>query len=515
MKGNTSKVKTDYHDFDEYFSRNVIEATREDPERRIAFFADNLMDQRYKGKVIESILCTRKCCQVVTQGGENKSNIDLIKEYLYSNDEGSRKNAAVIAKNIFSEKNANTVIRSYSFMSNFSSLLEAIVKSESLKKEAKDIIENIFSKENMKNEELLGRFPSLLGAMVKNESLKDEAGDIIKKLLSKENIGTVLKSETFMRNLPSLLKAMVENESLKDEAGDIIKKLLSKENIGTALKNQAFMWNLPSLLKSMTDNNGDFKRKVKYIIEVLFSKENIDAVSKNEGFAWNLTSLLENMADNGGFKDEVKLIMEVLFLKENLPLLLAFLIENESFGNEVKYIIKNISSYKNFGSILDRVDTSLARFVSRDIVKGLAKEMLEKEYNDFEKKATNIIKNQISSKNIMPELSSSSTQKEMLNRENSSARDGINGSLKSIMPMLDSSFSKKVMSNYRNKTEDSASDFIRNILGNNSVPKELKSELKALLDDFSAKRRKFIPQELIEEEEKTINRKLAVFLREG
>ena len=170
--------------------------------------------------------------------------------------------------------------------------------------------------------------------------------------------------------------------------------------------------------------------------------------------------------------------------------------------------------YKNFGSILDRVDNSLHRFVSRDIVKGLAKEMLEKEYKNFEKKATNFIKNPISSKNIMPELSSSSAQKEMLNRENSSVRDCII-SLKSIMHMFDSSFAQKRMLNYRNKTEDSASDFIRNILENDSVQEELKSELKALLDDFSAKRREFIPQALIEKEEKTRNRKLAVSLREG
>ena len=168
--------------------------------------------------------------------------------------------------------------------------------------------------------------------------------------------------------------------------------------------------------------------------------------------------------------------------------LLEAMVENESFKEEVKYIIKNMflsnmSSNKNLGEVLGSVDLSLGRLESAtgNIIKGLAKEMLEKEYKDFEKKAPNTVKNLISSKNIMPELSSSSMQK------------GI--------------------SSFRNKTEDSASDFIRNILGNNSVPEELKSELKALLDDFSAKRRKFIPQELIEEEEKTRNRKLAVSIR--
>ena len=123
------------------------------------------------------------------------------------------------------------------------------------------------------------------------------------------------------------------------------------------------------------------------------------------------------------------------------------------------------------------VDTSLGRFVARDIVKGLAKEMLEKEYKDFEKKAPNFIE----------ELTST----------------------KGALSMFE------VMSNYRNKTEDSSSDFIKNILGNNSVPEQLKSDLKALLDDFSAKRKEVPFDALIEKEEKTRNRKLAVSLREG
>ena len=76
----------------------------------------------------------------------------------------------------------------------------------------------------------------------------------------------------------------------------------------------------------------------------------------------------------------------------------------------------------------------------------------------------------------------------MLNYENSSARDWINVPLKSNESMLDSSFMQKGMLGYRNKTEDSASDFIRNILGNNSVQEEFKSELKSILYDFSEKK---------------------------
>ena len=76
----------------------------------------------------------------------------------------------------------------------------------------------------------------------------------------------------------------------------------------------------------------------------------------------------------------------------------------------------------------------------------------------------------------------------MLNYENSSSRDGINVPLKSNESMLDSSFMQKGMLGYRNKTEDSASDFIRNILGNNSVQEEFKSELKSILYDFSEKK---------------------------
>ena len=89
---------------------------------------------------------------------------------------------------------------------------------------------------------------------------------------------------------------------------------------------------------------------------------------------------------------------------------------------------------------------------------------------------------------MTPVSSSSSTKKEMLNYENSSARDWINVPLKSNESMLDSSFMQKGMLGYRNKTEDSASDFIRNILGNNSVQEEFKSELKSILYDFSEKK---------------------------
>ena len=259
-----------------------------------------------------------------------------------------------------------------------------------------------------------------------------------------------------MLNLPSLLEAMFKNESLKDESRDIIENIFSKENI----KNEELLDHLLSLLKAMVKNKS-LKNEAKYIIKNLFSEENIGTVLKSEIFMGNLPSLLEDM------------------------------IENKSFENDVKYIIKNMflsnmSSNKNLGEVLRSVDLSLGRLESAtgNIIKGLAKEMLEKEYKDFEKKEpNNIVKNLISSKNIMPELSSSSMQK------------GI--------------------SSFRNKTEDSASDFIRNILGNNSVPEELKSELKALLDDFSAKRRKFIPQELIKEGGKTRNRELAVSQREG
>ena len=86
MKENTSKVKTNYTDFDEYFSSNVIKATRKDPKQRIALFATNLTNSAYEGKVMESILCDRECCQVIPLGGENKSNIKLIKEYLCNDD---------------------------------------------------------------------------------------------------------------------------------------------------------------------------------------------------------------------------------------------------------------------------------------------------------------------------------------------------------------------------------------------------------------------------------------------
>lgn len=83
MEVNISIVQTNHPDFDEHFSRDVIKATRKDPKQWIAFFAKNLTDPNER-KVIESILCTRECCQVIPLGGGNKSNIELIKEYLSS-----------------------------------------------------------------------------------------------------------------------------------------------------------------------------------------------------------------------------------------------------------------------------------------------------------------------------------------------------------------------------------------------------------------------------------------------
>ena len=488
MERNISIIKN-HPDFDEHFSRDVIESTREDPKQRIALFANNLTSPAYEGKVIESILCTRECCRVVPQEGEKKLNIELIKEYLRNDDADSRKNAAGIIRNIFSKENIGTVLKSYLFVYYLPSLLKAMVKNESLKDEAKDIIRNIFSKKNigtvLENYLFVRNLPSLLKAMVKNESLKDEAKDIIENIFSKEN----MKNKDLLDRLPSLLEAIVENESLKDEARDIIRNIFSKENIGTVLKSYLFVYYLPSLLEAMVKNES-LKDEARDIIRNIFSKENIGTVLKNYLFIVNFLPLLEAIVENESLKDEARDIIRNIFSKENigtvlkgeifrkhLPSLLVKIVKGRNFKDEAKYIIKNMSSYKNLGSILDEIDVILGRFVSRNIVKGLAKETLGKEYKDFEKKATNFIEKLTSTKGA------SSMFEEM--------------------------------SNYRNKTEDSASDFIRNILENDSVPEELKSELKALLDDFSAKRREFIPQALIEKEEKTRNRKLAVSLREG
>ena len=67
------------------------------------------------------------------------------------------------------------------------------------------------------------------------------------------------------------------------------------------------------------------------------------------------------------------------------------------------------------------------------------------------------------------------------------------------------------MSDYRNKTEDTASNFIRNILGNNNIPGGFKSELNDLSNNLLGKKRKFPDDALIEKEEKNSNQRLAVF----
>ena len=576
MEGDISMEQTNHPGLDENFFRDVIEATRKDPKKRIALFANNLTDPAYEGKVMKSILCIRGCCKVVSQGGKNKSNIELINEYLCNDDADSRKNAADIIRNILTKKNVNAVFRSCSFMGDLPSLLEAIVKNEFLKDEAKGIIRNIFSKGNMKNKDLLAHLSRLLEAMVQNESLKDEARDIIKNIFSKENIGAVLENETFVREFPSLLEAMVKNESLRDEAKDIIRNIFSKENMkdkelldhllsllkamvenkslrdeamGTIenifskenMKNKELLDHLLSLLKDMIENESLRDEAMGTIRNIFLKEGNIGTVLKSEAFMNSLLRLLKDMFENGSLKDKARDIIRSIFSEknigtvlkseafmENLSSLLKAMIENKSFKNDVKYIIKNMflsnmSSNKNLGEVLKDVDSRLGRPESAtgNIIKGLAKEMLKKEYKDFEnKEPNNIVKNLISSKNIMPELSSSSAQKEMLNRENSSVRDGIS-SLKSVMHMFDSSSMFEEMSDYRNKTEDSrnktedsASDFIRKILENDSVPEQLKSDLKALKDDFSAKRKEVPFDALIKKEEKARNKKLSVFQRE-
>ena len=64
MEGNKSKVKTDYHDFDEYFSRSVIEATRRNPKQRIVFLLAISRSRNTKGKLLSRSCVTESVAKL-------------------------------------------------------------------------------------------------------------------------------------------------------------------------------------------------------------------------------------------------------------------------------------------------------------------------------------------------------------------------------------------------------------------------------------------------------------------
>ena len=270
--------KTYHHDFDEYFSRNVIDATRENPKQRIALLAENLENSENKEKIRELLLCERECCKVASLEGGNKSNQDIIKECLLSNDKDSRRNAVKLIRHMLNDGDT----------------------------EIKDMVVNM---------RLMSNLSWLLGEVVRKGSFETKVKDIIKIMFSDKNIiDAALKNKMFVAGLPSLLEEMVRKGSFETKVKDIIKIMFSDKNIIDAeLKNEIFVANLPSLLEEMV-RKGSFETEAKDIIKIMFSDKNIiDAAFKNEIFVANLLSLLGEMATKESLKDEVNGIIENIF----------------------------------------------------------------------------------------------------------------------------------------------------------------------------------------------------------
>ena len=181
--------KTYHHDFDEYFSRNVIDATRENPKQRIALLAENLENSENKEKIRELLLCERECCKVASLEGGNKSNQDIIKECLLSNDKDSRRNAVKLIRHMLNDGDTEIkdMVVNMRLMSNLSWLLGEVVRKGSFETKVKDIIKIMFSDKNiidaeLKNEIFVANLLSLLGEMATKESLKDEVNGIIENI---------------------------------------------------------------------------------------------------------------------------------------------------------------------------------------------------------------------------------------------------------------------------------------------------------------------------------------------
>ena len=228
--------KTYHHDFDEYFSRNVIDATRENPKQRIALLATGFANPENKEKIKKLLLCERECCKVASIEYGSKlylSNKDIIAECLLSDDANLRENAVKLIRHMLNDGDTEIkdMVVNMRLMSNLSWLLGEVVRKGSFETKVKDIIKIMFSDKNiidaeLKNEIFVANLPSLLEEMVRKGSFETEAKDIIKIMFSDKNIiDAAFKNEIFVANLLSLLGEMATKESLKDEVNGIIENI--------------------------------------------------------------------------------------------------------------------------------------------------------------------------------------------------------------------------------------------------------------------------------------------------
>ena len=228
--------KTYHHDFDEYFSRNVIDATRENPKQRIALLATGFANPENKEKIKKLLLCERECCKVASIKYGSKlylSNKDIIAECLLSDDANLRENAVKLIRHMLNDGDTEIkdMVVNMRLMSNLSWLLGEVVRKGSFETKVKDIIKIMFSDKNiidaaLKNKMFVAGLPSLLEEMVRKGSFETEAKDIIKIMFSDKNIiDAAFKNEIFVANLLSLLGEMATKESLKDEVNGIIENI--------------------------------------------------------------------------------------------------------------------------------------------------------------------------------------------------------------------------------------------------------------------------------------------------
>ena len=309
MEGNTSIVKTNHPGFGKYFSSNVMEATREDPKKRIALLAAGFMNPQYIQVTKDSILCNRECCQVVSSiDVSRKSNRCIIRECLSSDNIYLRKNSAKVICHKLNDTD------------------------QRIKYMAKGILGEVFCEGNINYmaetrghiDTYLWLFSTLIlygrSFFERRNELDSIICEIGKFLFHDRNINAILNNERFMSDLPLMLREMFRYENLIDNAAYITEMLFSNENIDAVLKNGDFMGQLPQTLKEMFDNSS-LRGESNNIIKKIFStKENIDVVWRCSDFAFGFASMLENMLNSEELKEEAKNITSNLLRNKDVSI---------------------------------------------------------------------------------------------------------------------------------------------------------------------------------------------------
>lgn len=235
-------IQANHPVFDDHFSRSIA-TTREDLGLRISNLVAFLINQRYKEKAIDSMLCNRDCCKVVTTYGIHKSNVDIVVEGLSSDDICMRKNTVNAICYMFNDRCKEIRYKAkYILMKAIAHFGEIIYnKGDRYDNAIRRKVDFLLLERNigaaLNNEDCMRNLLSKLKTMLNDRHMENVVTDIIEKMLSNENIGVTLGKKDFVDDLPSLLKIMLGNEHLKNVTDSIIEKLFSSaENINILLK---------------------------------------------------------------------------------------------------------------------------------------------------------------------------------------------------------------------------------------------------------------------------------------